>query len=952
VITAVVLLGLFIALTTFSSLWTERLWFAALDYSGVFSTLLWTQVGLFLVFGGLMAATVAVNIAVAYRFRPFLTAPDPAGLDRYREAVLPIRGWLLAGLSLVMGLFAGMSATGQWRNYSLWRGGVEFGKSDPYFGRDMGWFISELPWWHYLVDYAMALAVIGLMAAALVHYLYGGIRLSGPGDKLSGAAQVQLSVLLGIFVLAKAGDYWLDRYDLVSGGGGLFTGMGYTDDNAVLPAKEILVGIAVVCAVLFFLNVWRRTWMLPSMGIALMALSAIILGMIWPGVVQQFRVSPSEPDREGPYIAENIKATRDAYGLSGIEVTPYVNEPTLEEGRFPTLNRNTSSVPLVDPKIVSETFEQQQQVRAYYSVPPVLDVDHYEIEGEERAVVLGVRELDQSGIADSNRNWANLHTVYTHGNGVIAAYANQRPTDDRRQAGDIQWAEGQEASESDLSNLGSDGYESRVYFGELSPSYSIVGKPPGGKDVEIDLPKGERSDENTTTTYDGAGGVPVGNLFSKLLYAVKFGEPNLLLSDRVHEDSKILYDRHPREMVEKVAPWLTVDADPYPAVIDGRIQWILDGYTVTDRYPNSQLGSFEEMTDDSRTEAPGFQTLPTDEVNYLRNAVKATVDAYDGTVRLYEWDEEDPILQAWRRIFPGTVQPKEEIPESVLKHLRYPEDLFKVQRYHFARYHETVAREWYDGNSRWEVPEDPYATGRFQAPYRLFVNQDGEKTYSLTTVYVPRGRANLVSFMSVNTDATSSDYGRFEVLELPNERTDGPSQIASKLSSDEDIRQQLLSFSVGNIKPVYGNLLTLPVGDGLMYVQPLYAQRDASETSFPILRFALVSYGGRIGIGNTLTQAIADVLGVDPEAVEDAATGGGGKRGGDAGGDDRGSDGGSDEGQPGGVDAQIADLLAQAEQKYTAADEAQAQGDTVRWAQLMQEARELIDQAVELAGSR
>jgi hypothetical protein len=326
--------------------------------------------------------------------------------------------------------------------------------------------------------------------------------------------------------------------------------------------------------------------------------------------------------------------------------------------------------------------------------------------------------------------------------------------------------------------------------------------------------------------------------------------------------------------------------------------------------------------------------------------VKATVDAYDGTVRLYEWDEEDPILQAWQRVFPGTVQPKDEIPDGVLEHLRYPEDLFKVQRYHFARYHETDAREWYDGNSRWEVPEDPYERSTFQAPYRLFVNEGGEKTYALTSVYVPRGKANLVSFMSVNSDATSSDYGRMEALELPNERTAGPGQIANELSSDQGVRQQLLSFSAGNTKPVYGNLLTLPVGDGLMYVQPLYAQRDLGESSFPILRFALVSYGGRVGIGNTLTDAIADVLGVDPDTVDSGSApstggGGGGPRGGEGG-----------EGPPAGIDAQITDLLTQAEAKFAAADQAQAQGDTVRWARLMEQARELVDQAVELAESR
>ncbi|WP_457206202.1 UPF0182 family protein, partial [Nocardioides sp. P5_C9_2] len=368
VITAAVLVVAFIALTGFSSFWTDRMWFGSVGYSEVFSTLLWTRVGLFLVFGGLMAVVVALNIYLAYRFRPFFlnAAAADLNLERYRDAITPIMGWLLAGISLLMGAFAGASATGQWRSYSLWRHSQSFGTSDPYFGRDAGFYVFSLPWWHYVTDFAMALAIIGLMAAAITHYLYGGVRLSASSERVSGAAQVHLSVLLGVFVLAKAADYWLDRFDLVTGSGSLFTGMGYTDDNAVLPAKEILTGIALICAVLFFLNIWRRTWLLPSLGIALFALSAILLGLIVPGVVQQFQVSPNVPDKEGTYISANIEATRQAYDLEDIEVQSYSSEPNTTGGDLAAADAATSSVPLVDPKVVSQTFEQQQQVRAYY----------------------------------------------------------------------------------------------------------------------------------------------------------------------------------------------------------------------------------------------------------------------------------------------------------------------------------------------------------------------------------------------------------------------------------------------------------------------------------------------------------------------------------------------------------------------------------------------------------
>ncbi len=959
VITLIVLVVLFMVLSGFASFWTERLWFKSVDYSEVFTTLLLTRIGLFFVFAGLMAATVGVAMAMAYRFRPVLWPGMPGmpddGMDRYRELLAPRMTWVIAGASLLMGLFAGGSATGQWRNYSLWRHSQSFGTQDPYFNKDVGFYVFDLPFWHYVIDFVMALAVVGLLATLLVNYLFGGVRLAArAGERLTSAAQIQVSALLALFVLAKAVDYWLDRFDLVTNSGSIFTGMGYTDDKAVLPAKEILAGIAVVCAVLFLANIWRRTWLLPSVGVALFALSAIILGLIVPSVVQAIRVNPNVPDREGKYIKANIDATRAAYELDKIDVRFVTGTGVVDDGRLQSLDGITEGIPLVDPQIVSEIFEQQQQVRAYYSVPNVLDVDRYEIDGKDRAVVLGVRELDQSGLAANDQNWSNLHTAYTHGNGVIAAYANQRPADDGTQQSGIQWAEGQEADQDALTKLaGPDGYETSVYFGEQSPDYSIVGlNPDDKKPVEFDLPKGDRGDDDVATTYAGKAGVPIGNVFDQLLYAVKFSEPNLLLSSRVHDNSKILYDREPRTMVEKVAPWLTVDSDPYPAVVDGRIQWILDGYTVTDKYPLAQRESLETMTADSlQNNDTGFQTLPTDEINYLRNSVKATVDAYDGTVTLYEWDEDDPILKAWEEVFPDVVQPKESIPEALKEHLRYPEDLFKAQRYQFQRYHETSASAWFEGSSRWTVPSDPQSTSAqppLQPPYRLFTDTGAGDTWSLTSVYVPREKENnLAAYMAVNSDATSDAYGTVSVLELPNEPTGGPLQIANTFATNEDVSQALLPYTTGDAARVPGNLLTLPVDDTFMYVQPVYTRREG-ESNFPILRFVLVSYNGSVGIGTSLSAAIEDSLNggssntdpTSPETPTESPT-------------SSPSESPTSEPTtpaPGGTQAQIRDLLQQAEDKFTQADEAQRNGNSVKWARLMEEGRRLIEDAVRLAG--
>ena len=932
VLTFAILGVLMVLASLLSAFWTERLWFSSVGYASVFTAIL----------GGSMAAVVAASMALAYRFRPMLfpgvNSPND-GLDRYRQTVGPVVGRLVAAAATLMGVTAGFSASGQWRSFLMWRNSEEFGTTDPYFGRDHGFFIFDLPWWHFVVDFAMSMTVVGLIAALLVHYLFGGIRLSGrPGDRVSGAAQVQIAVLLALFALAKAVDYWLDRYDLVLDSTNGFTGMGHTEESTVLPGKEILAGIAIVCAVMFLANIWRRTWMLPSLGVALFVLSTVILSMIVPGVVQQFQVNPNIPDKQGPYIKENIAATRAAYGLDQVEVTSYNSEPDVAGAEVDDLDSLTASVPLVDPKIVSRTFEQEQQVRGYYSVADVLDVDRYDIEGTERALVLGVRELDQSGIDASDQTWANLHTVYTHGNGVIAAFANQRPSADTKQAGSVQWAEGREASAPYLSNLADDGYENRVYFGEKSPLYSVVGKRAGGSDVELDLPTAEGEvEQSRETTYDGEGGVEIGSTLRKAMFAMRFGEVNLLLSDRVHENSKILFDRDPRTMVEKVAPWLTVDSDPYPAVIDGRVQWILDGYTVTDRYPLSQRGSLTEMTDDALQDDVGFQTLPTDEINYIRNTVKATVDAYDGTVTLYAWDESDPILKTWMKAFPGVVEPRDEIPEGLMGHLRYPDDLFKVQRYQFQRYHEEDPKVWYAGSTRWVVPNDPEVSSRLQPPYRLFTNTGDGDEWSLTSVYVPRGRENLVAYVWVNSDAASEDFGKIKVLELPKEQVDGPKQMVNVMATNEQVRDVLFRFTQGNVQLIYGNLLTMPVGEGLMYVQPIYSQRDEQETSFPILSFVRVSYGDKVGIGETLRGAIANALGVDDEGPsvtpEPSPDPDGGEQDPDQ---DR--------------DARIRALLAEAESKFTEADEAQRAGNTVKWARLNEEARDLIEEAIQLAG--
>ena len=914
--------------TMFASLYTDRLWYSSVGYSHVFDTMLWTRVGLFAGFGVLMGGAVAANMVIAYRARPFHRpdSPEQTGLDRYRDAVAPIRTLLVVSVAGVIGLFGGVAANGQWRTFLLWANRVPFHTSDHYFHKDVGFYVFTLPWLHFLVGFVIAVLVLSALSAVVVHYLYGGIRLQVTSDRMSPTATIQLSVLVGLILLAKAVGYWLDRFDLVTGPGSVVTGMGYTDQHAVWPARNILVGVALICSVLFFLTIWRRTWLLPGVGISLLVVTSILLGLIWPAFVQHFKVDPSELDKESPYITQNIIATRQAYDLNKIQE---VKAPTkVTAATVQDLIDQTQSTPVLDPSRISQAFQQIQQVASYYSVPDVLDVDHYSIQGTDRALVLGVRELDQTGITPSQQNWTNLHTVYTHGNGVIAAFGNQRPPDNVVQSQQIQWAEGQGPDQNSLQQS-TGTFENRVYFGEGSPNYSIVGKTPTGKDVELDLTE---NGTRAQTTYEGGGGVSVGNFFNKLMYAVKFGDSNFLLSQRVGPDSKVLYYRNPVQRVEKVAPWLTVDSDVYPTIVDGRILWIVDGYTTTDRYPQAERDSYHDMTTDSLTQPSGVRTLPSDQVNYVRNAVKATVDAYSGKVTLYAWDETDPMLQAWRGAFPGSVVGKDQIPPDLMQHLRYPEDMFKVQRFQYARYHVQDANQFFSATNQWAVPEDPVRTGSAQTPTRMYSRdpETGQPVWSLLSNYVPRGKSNLVGVVAADSDATSPDYGKILVEEPKTDNVPGPTQAFNNLISDPQISRKTQKFKLSDATTQYGSVTSVPLSSGLMYVVPVYATRSQSDaTSYLTLRYVMVQYGNDVGIGDTLVDAITDMAGATPPPDQNPPPKG-------------------NQQPTQGDRAKARSLLQKAQDDFAAADKALQQGKAGAWVKLSHQARVEVARALNL----
>jgi hypothetical protein len=510
----------------------------------------------------------------------------------------------------------------------------------------------------------------------------------------------------------------------------------------------------------------------------------------------------------------------------------------------------------MDPNVLSATFRQLQQLKPYYAFPDSLDVDRYTVNGVSRDTIVAVRELSIEG--NPSRNWINDHLVYTHGFGFVAAFGNSRDADGKPTfaVGDLPSTKG----------LGE--FEPRIYFGENTPDYSIIGGVKTDTPVEFDYPDDSSANGQRNYTYTGKGGVPVGSIFNKLLFAIKYQEQRILLSSLINKDSKIIFERNPRDRVAKVAPWLTLDGDPYPAIVDGRIQWIVDAYTTSSSYPYSQTTGLSTATSDALTANSTSVTAQANRnVNYIRNSVKATVDAYDGTVTLYQWDEKDPVLATWMKVFPGSVTPKSEMSAGLLEHVRYPADLFRVQRDVLSSYHVKTAGAFYGGQDFWRVPRDPSTFGgnaAAQPPYYMTLQMPGSNTaaFALTTPFVPRGgRENLSAFAVANSDA-GPDYGKITVLQLPRStNVAGPSQVASNFEAKPEVANSLSLLRQGGSDVVLGSLLTLPVGGGLLYVQPVYVRATSNAAAYPLLQKVLVSFGDQIGFDDTLKGALDQVFG-------------------------------------------------------------------------------------------
>ncbi|HTI75962.1 MAG TPA: UPF0182 family protein [Mycobacterium sp.] len=863
--------------------YVDWLWFGELGYRSVFTTQLLTRIVVGLVAGVLMGLIVFGALALAYRTRPVFvptTGPnDPVA--RYRTAVMTRLRLIGIGVPVLVGAFTGFLVQTYWDRVQLFIHGGSFGVADPQFGKDLGFYAFDLPFYRLVLGYLFAATFIAFIASLVTHYLFGGIRLSGRTGALSRSARIQLISLVGILMLLKAVAYWTDRYTLLSHtrSGKPFTGAGYTDINAVLPAKLILMAIAVICAAAVFSAIVLRDLRIPAIGVVLLLLSSLIVGAGWPLVVEQINVKPNAAQKESDYISRSILATRQAYGLvTGENVTyrDYSGNAQTNAQQVAADRATTSNIRLLDPTIVSPAFTQFQQGKNFYYFPDQLAIDRYNgPDGNLRDYVVAARELNPDRLIDNQRDWINRHFVYTHGNGFIASPANTVrgvANDPNQNGGYPEFLASVVGANGSVTSPGPAPLDQpRVYFGPViagtGDDYAIVGK--NGNDREYDY---ETNTETKNYTYAGKGGVPIGNWLARAVFAAKFSERKLVFPNPIGPDSRILFNRDPSERVKAVAPWLDTDTSVYPAIVNKRMVWIVDGYTTLDNYPYSQQMSLSSATADS-TEVAVNRLAPDKMVSYIRNSVKATVDAYDGTVTLYAQDEKDPVLQAWMKVFPGTVKPKSDISPELQAHLRYPEDLFKVQRALLASYHVNDPVTFFSNSDFWDVPLDPNPTASsFQPPYYIvakdLASNDNSASFQLTSAMNRLRRDFLGAYISASSDP--STYGKITVLTIPGQ-VNGPKLANNAITTDTAVSQDLGVIGRDNQNRIrWGNLLTLPIAQGgLLYVEPVYASPGASDaaSSYPRLIRVAMMYNDRVGYGPTVRDALTELFGPGADAT-------------------------------------------------------------------------------------
>jgi uncharacterized protein len=919
VVAIALVVAAFILLSILSNFYIDILWYREVKLSPIFWTRIWAQAGLASAFFVTFFALLLANLYVTRRLVPKVVAltPEQEIVERFRENVEPYLRWAIPVGAAVLSLFVGLAASGHWQEFLLWRssGGVTFGNPEPVFGRDPAFYVFTLPWLKYLQGWLFGSLVGVTVIVGIGHFLQGGIRPQAVGlsDKVDPQVRAHLSVLLGLVLLAKAWGYYLGRFDLLTSHRGVVHGASYTDVKAQLPALTFLAIVAVICALLFFVNARYRVWSLPIIAVGLLLLVSILVGTAYPAFIQQFRVGPNEQQYELPFIERNIAGTRRAFALDKIrlEERPFENSVNSED--IQANEATVSNIRLWRPIVLKENFQSVQRIRQYYDFNDV-DVDRYTMsDGQRRVLMVSGREVTQSGITGTGKTWQNQHLVYTHGFGAVAAQVNSITVD----GAPVLTLEDIPPQGEPVTN------QPRIYYGERDDVQFVV---VNAKSSELDY---QGATGQTPFTYDGKGGIPLGGMFRRALFSWRFRDANLLISGQLDAESRILINRSIKARAADPVPFLTFDNDPYMAVTPEGYVWIWDAYTTTDGYPYSQSVDLADST---------AGLLSSQQVNYMRNSVKVVVDAYDGTVKYYA-DLTEPIMQVWNRAFPGVFTPISGASPELRSHFRYPENLFQTQAFHFANYHVQDPAQFYRKQDFWEIPNDPTVSsttapdGSSTAsaveklhPNYLLMRLPGEdvERFHLVIPFQPEARLNMVGWMAANSDPQG--YGDLVAFTFPSGRdVDGPGLVFSRINSDKDFSEArtLLGQAGGGSEVQFGDLLTIPIGDSILYVLPMYV-RARQEAAVPELKLVMVVNGSSVSVATSLPPAIREATG--------ATTGGGVPP----------PDGG------GTVDQQIQRLLAQAVEHFTAADAALKNGDLASYQSELEQAQSLVQRANEL----
>ncbi len=851
-----------------ATFFTNYLWFDSVDLNSVWIKILLTKSVLVAATSLLAFAFIFINLRLAVRATPVMDifesfeSQDP--LTRFREffneRFLKYRFWGAIGLSL----FLGAGASQLWEQVLLFINQKSFGVADPIFQNDVSSYVFGLPLYRLFVSWGFQLVIFTSFIIVLFFIATGALQLR-PGrlPEVSSGAKAHLSVLLAFVAVLKAFAYRLDSMELLYSPRGKVFGASYTDVVAHLPALNLLILISLFGAILLLVNIKRRGWLLPATAISLWLAVSIIVGGVVPAAIQRFRVVPDELNKELPYVENHISYTRLAYGLDSIEEKSFEASPNLTDIDIAENAQTVDNIRLWDPTVLAETYSQLQEIRAYYALDEV-DVDRYKINGELTQVMVSARELDQTNLPAVG--WVNERLQYTHGYGVVFSPANNVASQGQPDF----YVKGVPATTT-VNELEVE--QPRIYFGESAESveYVVV----NSLQDEVDYPLSTEGQSVAYTNYSGDGGVGIGSFFRRLGFALRYSELNLLISNQLSDDSKLIMERNVVSRVKKAAPFLYTDNDPYLALIDGNLFWIIDMYTVSDKYPYAQPADTRRINENSG--------LPMN-FNYLRNSVKAVVNAYEGTMNFYVVDETDPLIASYRDIFPNLFTPKSSMSGELLDHIRYPEDLFTIQSDMYRDYHMTDPRVFYADEDPWVIPSDSSTTPRVATlrgefteigfkpmlPYYLLMSLPGESdlSYLIFQPFNPENRPNMQSFLVA--DADPENYGQLIDFRLPKgEFVDGPSQVATRINQDPDISQIFTLLDQQGSSVIKGNLFVVPINQSILYYQPIYLQGE--QNPLPEFKFVVVVFQDRIIMEESLSAALASVFGGDfaTENIED-----------------------------------------------------------------------------------